>query len=104
MSKDDNSTAKSAKYHGKSKSKANQTKEDEEVTLVQKESHSSKDKNASDPYNISDTGNTTADLNPQKNASDKIDNSGAAVFLYTDSATGVSQKFAFNLRYYIHAE
>jgi hypothetical protein len=32
------------------------------------------------------------------------DNAGAAVFLYTDSARGISQKFAFNLRYYIGAE
>jgi len=29
------------------------------------------------------------------------ENEGAAVFLYKDSATGISQKFAFSLRYYI---
>ena len=33
-----------------------------------------------------------------------MDNEGAAVFLYTDSATGVKQKFAFNLRFYIGAK
>lgn len=29
------------------------------------------------------------------------ENEGAAVFLYEDSATGVKQKFAFSLRYYV---
>ena len=29
------------------------------------------------------------------------ENEGAAVFLYTDKVTGVSQKFAFSLRYYV---
>ena len=38
-----------------------------------------------------------------RNQSSKDSNAGAAVFLYTDSATGVSQKFAFNLRYYVDA-
>ena len=60
---------------------------------------------------LRDTGNTTSILDPQNppvNASNqtnsnKLDNSGAAVFLFTDSATGISQKFALNLRYYIGA-
>lgn len=30
-------------------------------------------------------------------------NAGAALFVYKDSATGVSQTFAFHLRYYIGA-
>lgn len=54
-----------------------------------------------------DTANTTSTLDPQgaTNAtnSSKLDNSGAAIFRFTDSATGVSQKFAVNLRYYIGA-
>lgn len=29
------------------------------------------------------------------------ENEGAAVFLFEDSATGIKQKFAFSLRYYI---
>lgn len=52
-------------------------------------------------YKIIDTGNTTALLDPT-NTTDSV-NVGSAVFLYTDSATGVSQKFAFSLRYYIPA-
>ena len=31
------------------------------------------------------------------------DNLGAAIFQYYDNSTGISQKFAFNLRYYIGA-
>jgi hypothetical protein len=52
-------------------------------------------------YKIINTGNTTALLDPS-NTTDPV-NVGSAVFLYTDSATGVSQKFAFSLRYYIPA-
>ena len=32
------------------------------------------------------------------------ENEGAAVFLYEDKAKGISQKFAFSLRYYIGAK
>jgi hypothetical protein len=52
-------------------------------------------------YKIVDTGNTTALLDPS-NTTDSV-SVGSAIFRYTDSATGVSQKFAFSLRYYIPA-
>ena len=32
------------------------------------------------------------------------DNAGAAIFEYSDKETGLSQRFAFNLRYYIGAD
>jgi hypothetical protein len=50
------------------------------------------------------TGHGKKVTTPKKkiNASQVADESeGAAVFLYQDSATGISQKFAFSLRYYI---
>jgi hypothetical protein len=31
------------------------------------------------------------------------DNTGAAIFQYYDNSTGIAQKFAFNLRYYVGA-
>mmetsp|Transcript_21879 Transcript_21879/g.33930 ORF Transcript_21879/g.33930 Transcript_21879/m.33930 type:complete len:198 (+) Transcript_21879:2683-3276(+) len=40
---------------------------------------------------------------PKSSKKKKNENDGAAVFVYSDSETGLSQKFAFNLRYYIGA-
>jgi hypothetical protein len=47
--------------------------------------------NATADYTLKDTGNTTSTLDPQVNTtnSTKLDNTGAAVFLFKDSATGV---------------
>ena len=59
------------------------------------------DKLTPEKYKIVDTSNSTALLDPT-NTTDAI-NVGSAVFLYEDSATGVRQKFAFSLRYYIAA-
>lgn len=42
--------------------------------------------------------NSKQDKGKKKNETEE--NSGAAIFLYTDEATGLSQTFAFNLRYY----
>ena len=38
-----------------------------------------------------------------KNKERQDDNAGAAIFEYSDKETGLSQRFAFNLRYYVGA-
>jgi len=40
----------------------------------------------------------------KKNKERQDDNAGAAIFEYSDKETGLSQRFAFNLRYYIGAD
>lgn len=40
----------------------------------------------------------------KKNKERQDDNAGAAIFEYSDKETGLSQRFAFNLRYYMGAD
>ena len=42
-------------------------------------------------------------MNKNKTHAQPDDAEGAAIFEYVDEETGLSQKFAFNLRYYIGA-
>lgn len=46
---------------------------------------------------------TNKKLVKAKKKLDKDDNDGAAIFIYKDTENNVTQKFAFNLRYYIGA-
>ena len=64
-------------------------------------SSSSNSSSAAGPSSGNSTGQGGAGRGKGKKKGD--DNLGAAVFQYFDNSTGLSQKFAFNLRYYIGA-
>lgn len=113
---------------GRSSASAEEKKPAQEETVVKDSGSKDKKTGSSEPVPV-DTRNATAPLDPQeeaanstsnltqtngtatsktkgvkkkgKNATMADENEGAAVFRYVDTATGVSQKFAFSLRYYI---
>ena len=88
--------------------------EDQQTTLAQLYGGGAKGKKANASANSSASGNSTSAGNDttggnstatgsKKSKKKGDDNIGSAIFQYYDNSTGIAQKFAFNLRYYIGA-